>query len=225
MAFQLVPVGRPTSAEVEHPPYAEAVRHAIRRGHGEFDWVILGETSVLLSPEKLQVLADCDRELLAAAAERDGAVALLTGPRSKVNRVFVSPNLRPAFGGPETLSVARDRELPQLLRAIGGHQPIALRLSLDAASDRPRPSPRLDPLLHPRSPPRPPTPPTTTWSAGSGTCSRRSSPSFSPNSGRGDHRRPKRRRIASPAEATARRAKAVGSGVGEGGPSATGESR
>ncbi len=84
VAFQLVPVGRPTSAEVEHPPYAEAVRHAIRRGHGEFDWVILGETSVLLSPEKLQVLADCDRELLAAAAERDGAVALLTGPRSKV---------------------------------------------------------------------------------------------------------------------------------------------
>ena len=131
LAFQLVPVGRPTSADVEHPPYAEAVRHAIRRGHGEFDWIVVGETSVLLSPERLHVLADCDRDLLAAAAERDGAVALLTGPRSKVDRVFVSPNLRPAFGGPETLTVTRDRELPPLLRALGGHQPIALRLSLD----------------------------------------------------------------------------------------------
>jgi hypothetical protein len=45
--------------------------------------------------------------------------------------VFVSPNLRPAFGVPETLSVTLDRELPPLLRSIGGHQPIALRLTLD----------------------------------------------------------------------------------------------
>ena len=131
VAFQLVPVGRPTSPDAALAPYAEAVRQAIRRGHGEFDWLIIGEASVLLAPEKLHILADCDRELLAAAADRDGALALLTGPRSKVSQVFVSPNLQPAFGVPEALTVARDRDFPPGLRTLGGNQPIALRLSLD----------------------------------------------------------------------------------------------
>ena len=149
VAFQLVPVGRPTAPEAAPSPYAEAVRHAIRRGHGEFDWIIIGEAPILLAPEKLHILADCDRELLAAAAERDGAVALLTGPRSKVSQVFASPNLLPAFGVPETLIVARDRELPPMLRALGGTQPIALRLALDPdprpPSAAPPTSPRIDP--------------------------------------------------------------------------------
>ncbi|WP_435008583.1 trypsin-like serine peptidase [Tundrisphaera lichenicola] len=140
VAFQLVPVGRPISGDSAPTPYAEAIRHAIRRGHGEFDWVVVGEAAVVFAPEKLHTLADCDRDLLAAAAERDGAMALLTGPRSKISRVFVSPNLRPAFGLPETLSVADDRELPALLRSLGGHQPIALRLTLDGEPRPPQPA-------------------------------------------------------------------------------------
>ena len=154
VAFQLVPVGRPTSGEAAPPPYAEAVRHAIRRGYGEFDWIVVGEAPVLLAPEKLHVLADCDRELIAAAAESDGAVALLTGPRSKVAQVFVSPNLLPAFGVPEILTVARDRELPPALRALGGHQPIALRLALDGDPRPPWTASPIPPALG-----RPPSPP------------------------------------------------------------------
>jgi Trypsin-like peptidase domain len=151
VAFQLVVVGRPAISKGPPSPYAEAVRQAIRRGHGEFDWLIVGETPVLLAPERLQVLADCDRELLAAAAEHDGAVALLTGPGSKVAQVFVSPGLLPAFGVPETLSVVRDRELPTILRSLAGHQPIALRLALDG-------DPRPPSTASPASPPldRPP---------------------------------------------------------------------
>lgn len=147
VAFQLVTVGRPMRPDSVPAPYAEAVRGAIRRGHGEFDWIIVGDAPVLLAPEKLQILADCDRELLAAAADRDGAVALLTGPRSKVSQVFASPNLRPAFGVPEILSIAKDRELPPALRTLGGHLPIALRLVIDAAprpdrrSSQPEPAP------------------------------------------------------------------------------------
>ena len=132
VAFQLVAVGRPTAPEAALTPYAEAIRHAIRRGLGEPDWVIVGESPVVLAPEKLQVLADCDRDLIAAAAGRDGAMALLTDPRSKAARVFVSSNLLPAFGVSETLAVARDRELPLLLRTPDGSRPIALRLSLDS---------------------------------------------------------------------------------------------
>lgn len=137
VAFQLVAVGRPTSPEAPASPYAEAVRHAIRRGHGEFDWLIVGESPVLLEPEKLQILADSDRELLAAAAERDGALALLTGPRSKVARVFVSPNLLPTFGVPENLTIAADREFPPIFRTLAGNEPIALRLALDAEPRHP----------------------------------------------------------------------------------------
>ncbi len=131
VSFQLVPVVRAISSNGTSAPYAEAVRLAIRRGYGELDWIIVGETSVLLAPERLHVLADSDRDLLAAASERDGAVALLTTPRSKVGQVFVSPNLRPAFGVPETLTITRDRELPAILTELGGYRPIALRLALD----------------------------------------------------------------------------------------------
>ena len=146
VAFQLVPVTRPMSDDAAHPHFAEVVRHSIRRGHGEFDWIVVGEAAVLLAPEKLHVLADADCELIAAAADRDGAVALLTGPRSKVSQVFVSPNLLPAFGRPETLTVARDRELPRSLRTPGGHQPIALRLSIDSDT---RPPSTSRPVLSP----------------------------------------------------------------------------
>jgi Trypsin-like peptidase domain len=136
VAFQLVPVGRSMLADAAPTPYAEVVRQAIRLGHGEFDWIIVGEASVLFAPERLRILADCDRDLLAAVADRDGAVVLLTGPRSKVAQVFVSPNLLPTFNLPETFRVIQDRELPPILRSLGGAQPIALRLSFDGG---PRP--------------------------------------------------------------------------------------
>jgi len=138
VSFQLVPVVRALNPNGSAVPYAEAVRLAIRRGHGELDWIIVGETPVLLAPERLHVLADSDRNLLVAASERDGAVALMTTPRSRVGQVFVSPNLRPAFGVPETLTVTRDRDLPPLLTDLGGYRPIALRLALE---DEPRPLP------------------------------------------------------------------------------------
>jgi V8-like Glu-specific endopeptidase len=149
VAFQFVAVRRSIASDGSTLPGVEAVRQAIRRGPGEFDWIAFGENPVLFAPETLQVLADSDRELL-AAADRDNAMALLTGPRSKVARVFVSPNLRPAFGVHEILSVARDRELPPALRAIGGPPPIALRLTLD---DDPRPDSPVAPTTPRPTPP------------------------------------------------------------------------
>ena len=134
VSFQLVPAVKPAATATDlgtSAPYAEAVRLEIRRGQGEPDWIVVGETAVVLAPERLHVLADSNRDLLAAASERDGAMALLTTPKSKVGQVFVSPNLRPAFGVPENLTVTRDRELPALLTELGGYRPVALRLSLD----------------------------------------------------------------------------------------------
>jgi len=138
VSFQLVPVVRALNPNAASAHYAEAVRLAIRRGHGELDWIIVGETTVLLAPDRLHVLADSDRDLLAAASEHDGALALLTTPRSRVGQVFVSPNLRPAFGLPETLTVTQDRNLPPLLTELGGYRPIALRLAFE---HEPRPLP------------------------------------------------------------------------------------
>jgi hypothetical protein len=150
VALQFVTLTRPNTPDASALPCAEAVRQAIRRGPGEFDWIAFGEVPVLFGPETLRILADSDREML-AAADRDNALALLTGPRSKVSKVFVSPNLRPAFGVHEILSVVRDREFPAALRTIGGSPPIALRLTLDedsrpsspVASTTPRPIPPL----------------------------------------------------------------------------------
>jgi V8-like Glu-specific endopeptidase len=163
VAFQFVKVSRPTrdGAFSANPnaslPGIEAIRQAIRRGTGEYDWIAFGEVSILFEPQALQILADSDREIL-AAADRENALALLTGPRSKVAKVFLSPNLRPAFGVHEILSVARDRQLPPRLRTIGGPQPIALRLTLDGdprpespiTTTKPRPIPPLtvDDLEH-----------------------------------------------------------------------------
>ena len=147
VVFHLVPIVR-TSTEGAIASYAESIRRLIRIGHGEADWIVVGESVVLLDPEQLQVLAECDGDLLAAASDRDGALALLAGPRSKVRRVFASANLRSAFGNPGTLAVPRDRELPARLCTLGGHLPIVFRLSLD--SD-PRPGPPADPDPDPDS--------------------------------------------------------------------------
>lgn len=54
--------------------------------------------------------------------------------------MIVSPNLFPAFGLPEILTVARDRELPAIFRTLASHRPIALRLALDSPPYSPSPA-------------------------------------------------------------------------------------
>jgi hypothetical protein len=73
---------------------------SIRRGPGEFDSIAFDEVAVLFAPETLQVLAD---------SNCDNALTLLTGPRSKVAQVFVSPNFHPTFGADGTLFRCRLR--------------------------------------------------------------------------------------------------------------------
>ncbi|WP_435018129.1 trypsin-like serine peptidase [Tundrisphaera sp. TA3] len=154
VAFHLVPVVR-VVGDQSVDAYAEAIRRSTRHAPIEADWIVVGETGVLFEPGRLQVLADCGGDLLAAASDRDGSLALLAGPRSQVRRVFASANLRPAFGNSDALAFPGDREMPARLRTLGGHLPIAFRLSLD---EDPRPKPPADPgpaLVEPPPPQRP----------------------------------------------------------------------
>lgn len=153
--FHLVPVVR-GGPDKTFDTYAEAVRRAARRDPTEAAWIMVGETSVLLEPGRQQVLADCGGDLLAAVSDHDGAFAVVAGRGSKVGRVFGSPNLRPAFGPSEALSILRDRALPGRFRHLGGLQPIAVRLSLDLEG-RPAAS---TPFVEPEPDPGPPTIPT-----------------------------------------------------------------
>jgi hypothetical protein len=95
------------------------------------DWVLIGDVASLLSRESVRTMMGLGFEIWAAAGPRDGAVVLLAGPESRVEQIFVSPNLELAVGLPESLVVTRDRKLPAHVEELAEHHPIALRLVLN----------------------------------------------------------------------------------------------
>ncbi|CAN5873473.1 hypothetical protein BH23PLA1_BH23PLA1_14040 [soil metagenome] len=90
------------------------------------DWALLGGFTFPIDSEALD---GTDFDLILAAGHGQ-AVALLTGARSHVDRVFVTPNLEPVADPNNRLIITRDRDLPPSALAFGTSQPIALRLVL-----------------------------------------------------------------------------------------------
>jgi V8-like Glu-specific endopeptidase/pimeloyl-ACP methyl ester carboxylesterase len=117
------------------------------------DWVLVGSSDALLSVEDLSALMSTSHKLVMVTADRDGAIAFLTSSASRVDQIFVSPNLTLAVGQSEGLTVARDRSLPQSVTSLSRPHPLAFRLSFASA-----PTMETPPLDQPPIPPQPPSP-------------------------------------------------------------------
>jgi V8-like Glu-specific endopeptidase len=93
------------------------------------DWVLTGSSGSLLPLNDTSAWVDMNHEASMATAERDGAIAFLSGPDSRVDQIFVSPNGSLATGRSGSLSVTHDRSLPQSVTSLARPYPIAARVS------------------------------------------------------------------------------------------------
>src|SRR5262249_42961238 len=84
-----------------------------------------------------------------AASTADGGFVLLARHGTRVDQVFVAPNLQPLPGADDGLHVTADRALPPDVRNLGTRLPVALRLTFGPPAPTPMPPP----------PPPPPPPP------------------------------------------------------------------
>ncbi|MBX6314438.1 MAG: trypsin-like peptidase domain-containing protein, partial [Isosphaeraceae bacterium] len=129
----LVPLVRPAPGVEDRGAPAlralvETIGRKARRPEPEVDWVLIG-AAARLAPEDMNAVGGLT--LRAATASDDGAIAVLTGARSRIGPIFISPNQAPTAALPDGPSIADDRDLPRSAHLPGCPQPIALRLILE----------------------------------------------------------------------------------------------
>jgi hypothetical protein len=94
-------------------------------GQPDADLVLIGDG---LRTRAMRALARIGPDLRAAIG-REGGLAIVPAPHSRLGPVFVSPNLDRTLGPPDTLHVADDRRWPAALETLA-NPPIAARLNL-----------------------------------------------------------------------------------------------
>jgi hypothetical protein len=158
----LVPLSSEIVPEVVQQ-LAEALTCEADQDGQPHDWLVIGRKSPAfgLGPGPMRP-ADCPLpggcvQARVIADGHDGAFVLLSGQRSCVRQVYLSPNLVPIDPDPQLVIVTTDRALPMLPGVW--QDPFALRLALKESDDEPKavPScPRADP--NSRAVPQPATP-------------------------------------------------------------------
>ena len=139
-AFNLVPLYAPALAdgasrrEEIAKIVSVAVAETIAQNGGE-DWIVGGDFNEASFVRQMATLTD--RVLPLGGEDEDGcAFAYLKGADSLIEHLFVSPNLSKHYGRRDYLVAAADADTPERVRAIAGHRPVLLRLSLAAGARR-----------------------------------------------------------------------------------------
>ncbi|HEX8556637.1 MAG TPA: DNA/RNA non-specific endonuclease [Pyrinomonadaceae bacterium] len=109
---------------------AAAVGRMVEQQGADRDWVIGGDFDAPLANEDFGKLVAGGMTALSAGGGQGGAFSYVKGPNSPVEHVFLSPNLSETYGGEDFFIVARDKEIPDYLTALGGHSPVLVRLSI-----------------------------------------------------------------------------------------------
>ncbi|UEM21637.1 N-acetylmuramoyl-L-alanine amidase [Skermanella mucosa] len=110
---------------------AFAVERAVRDHGDDADWILGGDMNDELAGGDFKDLLDADFSALGAADERDGAFTYLKRPKSLIDHVFLSPNLKRVAGPDDFFILAKDRTSPiDYLERLSDHRPVLLRLSL-----------------------------------------------------------------------------------------------
>lgn len=104
------------------------------RDEGIDDVIVGGDVNAPLSSGDFEILGQVGYAALGAHDEQEGAFTYLKGPKSLIDNIFVSPNLKPSIGAEDFMVVARDREIGDFVRTISDHRPIMVRLSVGAAA-------------------------------------------------------------------------------------------
>jgi hypothetical protein len=93
------------------------------------DVILGGDMNAPLASGDFDAIEQAGFEVLGAQDEREGAFSYIKNPKSAIDNIFLSPNMRQTVGKADYFIVARDRQMPNYTD-ISDHRPIAVRLSL-----------------------------------------------------------------------------------------------
>ena len=112
---------------------AEAVRLTRLAGDKETDWIIGGDINAELSTNQFDRLSEAGFVPLSAKDEAQGAITYLARPKSLIDTIFISPNMRHRVGDEDFLIIARDEVDSGFIKQVSDHRPVMVRISLGEA--------------------------------------------------------------------------------------------
>ena len=97
--------------------------------------ILGGDMNAPLASGDFSAIEDAGFMVLGAEDEQDGSFSYIKAPKSAIDNIFVTPNMRQTVGAIDYFIVAKERTIPNYL-AISDHRPVAVRLSLAAPSKK-----------------------------------------------------------------------------------------
>ncbi|GJE72211.1 trypsin-like peptidase domain-containing protein [Methylorubrum podarium] len=97
------------------------------------DVILGGDINAPLAGGDFTAITEAGFAILGAQDESEGAFSYIKSPKSAIDNIFLSPNMRQTVGKVDYFIVARDRTMPDYL-GISDHRPVAVRLSLAATN-------------------------------------------------------------------------------------------
>jgi endonuclease/exonuclease/phosphatase family metal-dependent hydrolase len=118
---------------------ASAVKKMVASG-GDEDWVIGGDFNAEMATGEFQ---DLGGSLFPVSGEDEGqgAFTYLKSPRSLIDHIYLSANLRQTYGPNDFFIVARDHDIPDYVKRVSDHRPVLVRLSRGVAAPPSSPPP------------------------------------------------------------------------------------
>ncbi len=107
---------------------ARAIREMSESGT-ETDWIVGGDVNDDLASGDFKDLTDSGFEPMSAEDEAAGAFTYLKSPKSLIDNIFLSPDVR-RTGGANYFIVAKEKSLDKFVKQVSDHRPIVLRISL-----------------------------------------------------------------------------------------------
>lgn len=116
---------------------ARAIRQMTESGM-ESDWIVGGDVNDDLASGDFKDLTDSGFEPMSAEDEAAGALTYLKSPKSLIDNIFLSPDVKRTTGGANFFIVAKEKSLDKFVKQVSDHRPIVLRISLadSAAGDQ-----------------------------------------------------------------------------------------
>lgn len=108
---------------------ARAIRKMTEDGL-ETDWIVGGDVNDDLASGDFTDLTDSGFEPMSAEDEAAGAFTYLKSPKSLIDNVFLSPDVKRTTGGANFFIVAKEKSLDKFVKQVSDHRPIVLRISL-----------------------------------------------------------------------------------------------
>lgn len=114
---------------------ARAIERMIAGG-ADTDWIIGGDVNDELASGDFADLVHSGLVPMSAADEAAAAFTYLKSPKSLIDNIFLSPNVKSTVGGTDYFIVAKEKSFDRFIKQVSDHRPVVLRVSLTGGKDK-----------------------------------------------------------------------------------------